>query len=78
MEIHGSESIVNSFREYCEHMGVHSSIGEQETKNSKIYVCRVNGYERSKVILDNLYSECNLKLSRKYQIYLDRYVNGIY
>lgn len=78
IEIHGGYEITKSFQEYCEHLGVTSSIGHQQNKNSKIYTCRVNGLGRSKIVADILYDKCSIYLPRKYQTYLDRYVNYVY
>lgn len=78
IEIHGGESIANSFKDYCEYLGVKASIGSQHNKNSIVYTCRVSGLERSKVVADKLYSDSSVYLPRKYQTYLDRYVNYVY
>ncbi len=79
VEMHGGSSICEDFQNYCKHLGVETSIYSQKCKSGKIiYRCVASGFKKSKIILDELYSDSSLRLSRKYQTYLDRIVYGLY
>lgn len=75
IELCGSLKLVKSFANYCTELC--SAISPRFTKNGKMDVVRINGREGVNLILDNLYRDCNLKLSRKYNVYLERYCNGV-
>ena len=75
IELCGSLELVKSFANFCTDLC--SSINPRFTKNGKMDIVRINGREGVNLILDKLYRDCNLKLSRKYNVYLERYCNGV-
>lgn len=67
----GSESIVNDLADYC-----YSLFPECKPRfyiKGKLHVFSLCSKVYSKQILDELYRDCNFKLSRKYKIYLEKY-----
>ena len=79
VEVHGGQKICEDFSEYCSGFGVKTTITHVVTHTgTKVYRATVNGFSNSKIILDEIYRDSSLRLSRKYQTYLDRIVNGLY
>lgn len=67
----GSESIIKDLANYC-----YSLFPECKPRfyvKGKLHVFSLCSKVYSKQILDELYRDCNLKLSRKYNIYLEKY-----
>lgn len=73
MQLTGSYQLTKDFMDYCSFLNPNIRI----TQSSKVNVfdARVSNYNDVKLILDELYRECTLKLSRKYNVYLERYVD---
>lgn len=70
----GSYQLTKDFGEYC--TSLCSSIQPSQSSKENVYVVRVSGFNRVKLVLDELYRDCELKLSRKYNVYLERYCDG--
>lgn len=67
----GSESIIKDFAKYC-----YSLFPECKPKfyvKGKLHVFSLCSKVYSKQVLDELYRDCNYRLSRKYKIYLEKY-----
>lgn len=67
----GSEAIIKDFANYC-----YSLFPECKPKfyiKGKLHVLSLCSKVYSKQILDELYRDCNYRLSRKYKIYLEKY-----
>lgn len=79
VEIHGGKIICEQFLNFCNYLGIENiSIYSHESKSSMIYRAVVSGKKKSKILLDELYNNCSIKLDRKYRIYEDRIINGLY
>ena len=67
----GSREIVNGFAKFC--TSVCPNIVPRFRVNGKLSVVSVCSKLYSKEVLDELYRDCKLKLSRKYNTYLEKY-----
>lgn len=74
LELCGGPELVESFANYCKFL-----VKDYEptfTMNGKMNVVRIRSKDACKLILDELYKDCEFKLSRKYNVYLERYWDG--
>lgn len=67
----GSEEIINSFVRYC--TSLFPKCTPKIYIKGSLYIFSLCSKIYSKLLLDELYRDCNYKLDRKYQIYLGKY-----
>jgi len=71
LEVCGGKELAESFACYC--ATICPEYTPKVTLNGKMHVGYVSSKYQIKKILDEIYKECNYKLSRKYQVYLEKY-----
>jgi len=67
----GSEEVINAFSEYC--INLFPSSNPKIYVKGNLYVFSLCSKIYSKQVLDELYRDSKYKLSRKYNIYLEKY-----
>ncbi len=65
----GSEQMVTSFKKYCEYV-LNDNIISVIEKKENIFCFRIDGI-KGRLIVENLYTDCNLFIERKYTRYLE-------
>lgn len=75
VEICGSEELCDSFENYCK--SICPEVHVYRAMNGKMFIAKIGRKSSTNMILNELYRDCNLKLSRKYNIYLERYCDGV-
>lgn len=71
LEVCGGKELAEAFASYC--TAICPEYTPKVKMNGKMYVGYVSSKYQIKKILDEIYKECNYKLSRKYQVYLEKY-----
>jgi len=71
VELCGGLELVTAFADYCR--TIYPDCSPMFRKNGKMDIVRIYRKAACKVILDNLYSDCSVKLTRKYNAYKGRY-----
>lgn len=82
MQICGSETLCNQWFEYCKSIvpDMHMTVSSYDKgSEKKLYYSYSGRFEECKAVLDSLYLGVpeNLRLERKYNLYVGRYYNGI-
>jgi transposase-like protein len=75
VEICGSEELCSAFENYCKSLCPEAHV--YRAMNGKMFVAKIGRKSSTNIILNELYRDCTLKLSRKYNVYLERYCDGI-
>lgn len=78
VQICGSEILCNQWKEYCKSILPDMYVSVSEVRNG-LYTSYSGRSAQCKVILDSLYLGVpeHLRLERKYNLYMERYYNGI-
>jgi hypothetical protein len=78
MQICGSETLCNQWKDYCQSIVPDMYVNVYEQKNG-LYNCYSGKMLECKAVLDSLYLNTSkeLRLSRKYNIYVERFYDGI-
>lgn len=71
LEVCGGKELVEAFTSYCSRVCLDYT--PKIKMGGKMHVGYVCTKSQVKVVLDEIYTNCNYKLSRKYQIYLEKY-----
>jgi DNA-binding transcriptional regulator WhiA len=71
IELVGSESFVNSFKDYCKY--VYPNYEPRITSRNNLFSCHLYSYEPCKAVLDSMYKDSSIVLDRKYKTYLEKY-----
>lgn len=74
VEVCGGEQLTKDFAAFCKSIDPEANV--YMSRNGKMFVAKVGKKSTTKLVLDELYRDCSLKLSRKYNVYLERYVNA--
>lgn len=82
MQICGSETLCNQWFDYCKSVvpEMHMRVAPQNKSKSDIFFSTYSGrFDECKLVLDSLYLGVpeHLRLERKYNLYVERYYNGI-
>ncbi len=78
MQICGSETLCNQWKDYCQSIVPGMYVNVYDQKNG-LFNCYSGKMLECKAVLDSLYlgTPKELRLSRKYNIYVERFYNGV-